>query len=131
MEITAAHPLQDAWLDFSYQSLAKYFEKTRGYVYVAVNDARPDWLKVGKTTNLSRRLAQLNHAGILGLTRIVFYHETRDRHWLELKTHRILQEMGFERQKEFFRAPLVQVQNIITGLEETDKLKFHSAGYYG
>jgi len=131
MDITASHPLQDAWLDFSYKSLQWHFERTRGFVYAAANDAMPGWLKVGKTQNLQQRIEQLNHAGVLGRTRIVFYLETQDRHWLESATHRWLKASGVESQKEFFKTSLDMVQAGICSLEARDKQLFSIAGFYG
>jgi T5orf172 domain len=64
-----------------------------GHVYILENKRIPTLVKVGKTNDLSRRLAELNsHAGMGGKWEVAGYVIVEDMTRLELETHRALRE---------------------------------------
>lgn len=97
-----AHVLSDDWQDFAFASLADYWQRQSGHLYVAVNPVTPSVYKVGKTRlDPVLRMHGLNNEAVVGSFICVQSWAVHDRHALETAAHKSLRHL--ERHKEFFR----------------------------
>jgi hypothetical protein len=91
-----------------------------GLVYVAVNSAFPDWVKVGRTTRPpAERMAELSSATGVPVPYVLAYHQSfADCVQAELDVHRILDEQGLRvaANREFFHAAPAHVIEVVRRL---------------
>jgi len=73
-----------------------------GIVYVLTNPAFPDYVKVGKTANLERRLRELDTTGVPLPFRCVYAVEVEDEALVERLVHHVFADHLTRRKWEFF-----------------------------
>lgn len=130
--MTAIQALDDTgrWAAFAQASLRAYFEARQGRVYLARNSAHPTYVKVGKTRLMPEaRMAALNTEGVVGQTDCLAALEVHDRHHCETAAHRLLSR--YPRHKEFFEAPVPEVERLCRQAFEVDLLHFFEQGLEG
>lgn len=100
--------------------------KEQGYIYVLVNSAMPDLVKVGKTTRKpSDRANELS--GVTGIpTPFIVAYELKVKNCSEAEkfVHAFLSNNGFRvsNNREFFKAPAYEAVNAILALPESLKM---------
>jgi hypothetical protein len=121
------HPEQ--WKAFFERSLKKLFEDRAGYLYIASNDEKPGWLKVGKT-RLSplERMEALNNEAVTGTIHCEFALAVHDRHYCETEAHKWLESKAHLRKKEFFQVSLDTAREACFRVAEEDFLVLAEAG---
>ena len=80
------------------------FEKKYGFVYVLKNSSLPNWVKIGRTNNVDRRIRELN----TGLPSPFFLHKSwvmNDEVTAEKICHESLANIRTQHGTEFFSVP--------------------------
>jgi len=105
-EISKKHPLHkagrfksldDAWSHNVIESVSQ------GEVYIIVNDAWPDWVKVGKAVNSDDRLNGYQTSAPFRDYRVVAKLPTDDRHNKEKEMHKVFEHFAEDRKGEWFK----------------------------
>lgn len=105
-EISKKHPLHkagrfksldDAWSHNVIESVSQ------GEVYIIVNDAWPDWVKVGKAVNSDDRLNGYQTSAPFRDYRVVAKLLTDDRHNKEKEMHKVFEHFAEDRKGEWFK----------------------------
>lgn len=122
--------LADEWADFAQESMARHFERVRGYVYLISGHAQAGLVKVGQTRKApTERAKTLYTAAVLLPLHVLDAWAVHDRHWVEREAHRQLTRSGVPRAKEFFSADLPQLRACIARVIEEDKQRFRAQGF--
>lgn len=123
--------LGDDWLDFTYESLGAYFQRSAGTVYIVSTPAYPGLVKVGKTQrSVQERLQSLNNESVVLPFVANEAIRVHDRHWVEVCAHRVLKAQGLHQHKEFFSTSSEHASAVIRQAADTDKRIFQSMGLY-
>ena len=113
--IPSSHPLHkpgryksldDAW------SHTKIESTTLGEVYIIVNDAWPEWVKVGKAVSADDRLNGYQTSSPFRDYRVIAALATEDRHSKEREMHKAFEHFASERKGEWFKIDRVKAINI-------------------
>lgn len=105
-EISKKHPLHkpgryksldDAWSHNKIESI------DQGEVYIIINTAWPDWVKVGKAVSSSDRLNGYQTSSPFRDYEIVATLATDNRHTKEREMHKIFEHFSEERKGEWFK----------------------------
>ena len=113
--ISKSHPLHkpgryksldDAWSHSQIEST------TQGEVYVIVNDAWPEWVKVGKASIAEDRLNGYQTSSPFRDYSIIATLTTADRHDKEKEMHKAFTHFADERRGEWFKIDRVKAINI-------------------
>ena len=105
-EISKKHPLHkagryksldDAWSHNKIESI------NEGEVYIIVNDAWKDWVKVGKAVSSSDRLNGYQTSSPFRDYKVVATLTTDNRHTKEKEMHKIFEHFAEERMGEWFK----------------------------
>ena len=105
-EVSKNHPLykpgrykalDDAW---SHQQIER---TTEGEVYIIVNDAWKDWVKVGKAVSSSDRLNGYQTSSPFRDYKVIATLTTDNRHTKEKEMHKIFEHFAEERKGEWFK----------------------------
>jgi hypothetical protein len=124
------HPLGDDWMDFAITSLATYFSRVKGHVYIAQTPQYPEIFKVGKTARPpDERIAELNNEAVLIDFRPIKVYCVHDRHRIERDAHKRLTSLKIPRLKEFFKAPALTLDLHITNVIAEDLRLFEQQGF--
>lgn len=75
---------------------------TRGIIYVLTNPAMPDMVKIGKTTNLEKRLSSLYRTGVPLPFECIYAKEVEDMDFVESKLHAAFNSKRVNARREFF-----------------------------
>jgi hypothetical protein len=87
----------------------------RGLVYILENEAMPGIIKVGMTTNLARRITELNNCTAVPLPFRCRYAATvEDPQFVEMRLHAAFAPHRLSSRREFFRVP---VECVIAAIE--------------
>ncbi len=114
-EISKKHPLHkpgryksldDAW------SHKQINSTTQGEVYVIVNDAWPEWVKVGKASIAEDRLNGYQTSSPFRDYSLIATLTTDDRHGKEKEMHKAFTHFAEERRGEWFKIDKVKAINI-------------------
>jgi hypothetical protein len=114
-EISKKHPLHkpgryksldDAW------SHTKIESTTQGEVYVIVNDAWPEWVKVGKASIAEDRLNGYQTSSPFRDYSIIATLTAEDRHVKEKEMHKAFTHFADERRGEWFKIDRIKAINI-------------------
>lgn len=104
-----------------------------GFVYVAANTHQfgpSNTYKIGRTNDLVRRMDELSRpTGVLGRYRVLFFEPPEDPVALERAVHERLAHCRVEQGKEFFRAKLEEVKQVIRASVRQVDEKRHSARF--
>jgi hypothetical protein len=104
--IPSSHPLHkpgryksldDAWSHNKIESV------NEGEVYIIVNTAWPDWVKVGKAVNSDDRLNGYQTSSPFRDYKVAAKMPTNDRHTKEREMHKIFEHFADERRGEWFK----------------------------
>lgn len=98
--------LDDAW------SHTKIESTTLGEVYIIVNDAWPDWVKVGKAVSSDDRLNGYQTSSPFRDYRVIATLATEDRHSKEREMHKAFDHFASDRKGEWFKIDRVKAINI-------------------
>lgn len=95
-------------------------EVTQGIVYVLVNDAFEDYVKIGKTTNLEQRLRSLDNTSVPLPFRCVYAVMVADMDAIEKLAHNAFADHRTRSNREFFEIDPMRVISALkmTGGEE-------------
>lgn len=113
--ISKSHPLHkpgryksldDAWSHSQIESTSQ------GEVYAIVNDAWPDWIKVGKASIAEDRLNGYQTSSPFRDCSIIATLYTEDRHSKEREMHKVFQHFAKERRSEWFKIDKIKAINI-------------------
>lgn len=105
-EVSKKHPLHkagryksldDAWSHNTIESVSE------GEVYIIVNDAWKDWVKVGKAVSSSDRLNGYQTSSPFRDYKVVATLTTDNRHTKEREMHKIFEHFAEERMGEWFK----------------------------
>ena len=104
--IPSSHPLHkpgryksldDAWSHNKIESV------NEGEVYIIVNTAWPDWVKVGKAVNSDDRLNGYQTSSPFRDYKVAAKMPTKDRHTKEREMHKIFEHFAEDRKGEWFK----------------------------
>ena len=93
---------------------ALYDNQKAGHVYVIINDAWPEWVKIGKAVDAQDRLNGYQTSSPMRDYRLVYSIYIEDRHKAEKNAHKLSESIA-ERKGEWFK---MSNEQAITGLEE-------------
>ena len=93
---------------------------TSGIVYVLINPAMPGYVKIGKTTNLIQRIAQLNNESVPEPFVCTYAAYVPDRHKVEQLLHAIFDERRATKDREFFKIDPDDVRQVIALMSHED-----------
>jgi hypothetical protein len=83
-------------------------------IYIMVNDAMPDYIKIGKTNDLERRLADLDWTNLPLPFRIYYAARVDDMDFAERKIHDIFADHRIRSNREFFK---VNPERVVSALK--------------
>ena len=87
-----------------------------GVVYVIVNSAFENYVKIGKTTNLQQRLRSLDNTSVPLPFRCLYAVEVDDENHVEHLLHQVFADHGTRTTREFFE---VDAQRVIAAMKLT------------
>jgi hypothetical protein len=87
-----------------------------GIVYVLVNPAFENYVKIGKTTNLEQRLKSLDNTSVPLPFRCVYAVEVNDESYIERLLHQTFADFRTRKTREFFD---VDAQRVISAMKLT------------
>jgi hypothetical protein len=87
-----------------------------GFIYLLVNPAFPEWVKVGKTIDTKRRLRNYQTGDPFRLYRLVKVWPTPDRHRDEALAELYLEWGAVDQQGEWFRTTAEQAIRLLDPL---------------
>lgn len=91
-----------------------------GIVYVLINPAMPGYVKIGKTTDLVRRIAQLNNEAVPEPFICVYAAHVVDRHKVERVLHTIFESHRSTKDREFFRINPEDARQVLALMSHDD-----------
>lgn len=129
--VLRSHPLADDWLDYAYQGLKDYFQRSAGFIYCAAPSSLHSVIKVGKTA-LSPlcRVDALNTEAVIEPLTLLSAFYVHDRHWLELRIHRHLTLTGKHHKKEFFYTSIQEVSELLNEEQSIDLKRLAKFGFF-
>jgi hypothetical protein len=98
--------LDDAWSHSQIESTKE------GEVYAIVNDAWPEWIKVGKASIAEDRLNGYQTSSPFRDYSIIATLSTEDRHSKEREMHKVFEHFSRERRGEWFKIDKLKAINI-------------------
>jgi hypothetical protein len=98
--------LDDAWSHSQIESTKE------GEVYAIVNDAWPEWIKVGKASIAEDRLNGYQTSSPFRDYSIIATLSTEDRHSKEREMHKVFEHFSKERRGEWFKIDKLKAINI-------------------
>ena len=104
--------LDDAW------SHNKIESTKEGEVYVILNNAWPEWVKVGKAVSSEDRLNGYQTSSPFRDYRIAYTVKVEDRHIAEKLLHRLFETKSAERRGEWFKIDKEMAGEIFNGYRE-------------
>lgn len=123
-EVSKKHALYKAgryksFGDAAFASLQKDQQISEGYVYAIVNDAWPEWVKIGKAVDAEDRLNGYQTSSPMRDYRLVHSVYFEDRHKAEREAHHTAETYGGrQRQGEWFKITSQQAITILDNLDE-------------
>ena len=124
-EISKKHPLHkpgryksldDAWSHNKIESI------DQGEVYIIINTAWPDWVKVGKAVSSSDRLNGYQTSSPFRDYEIVATLATDNRHTKEREMHKIFEHFSEERKGEWFKIDRITAIKLFNYQIKGDKI---------
>ena len=88
----------------------------KGVVYCLTNPSIPDYVKIGKTTNLEQRLKDLDNTSVPLPFECIYAVEVHDHHEVEKLLHQAFADMRTRKTREFFE---VGAQRVIAAMKLT------------
>lgn len=113
--------LDDAW------SHEKIESTKEGEVYAIINDAWPEWVKIGKAVSTADRLNGYQTSSPFRDYKIAYYIETPNRHKSERALHKLIEGVADERIGEWFKVDVKEVKYIFDIYYEGQKDEFATA----
>jgi hypothetical protein len=121
---------KEGWyLSLSDSSAEKDQRNKEGNVYIAVNPAWPDMLKIGMTDDLEKRLSGLNTGVPYRDTTYAYTVEVKDMQKAEKLAHRLAEDVCSFRFNEWFRMPVDKAMKILDSLED-DQVKLIQGDFW-
>lgn len=110
---------KEGWyISLNDSSAEKNQRNKEGHVYIAVNPAWPDMLKIGMTDDLEKRLSGLNTGVPYRDTTYAYTVEVKDMQKAEKLAHRLAEDVCSFRFNEWFRMPVDKAIKILDSLED-------------
>ena len=103
-------------LDIGLSSLRRYSKTKEGYVYILSNPAWPGWIKVGMAVDAQDRCNSYQTSSPFRDYTLHYSILCTDRRKDEQIAHKHLEGMSSERRGEWFKVPVDQAQESITGI---------------
>jgi len=93
-----------------------------GYVYIIINKAWPDWVKIGMATDVKERLKQFQTASPHRDYEVAYSVYSVDRAVSESEAHAEAKLLGYKCNKEWFNMTVAEAKNILDNLNGCDGL---------
>ena len=77
---------------------------SRGYIYIAINEAMPGFVKIGQTRSLDGRLKSLYASSVPYPFAYYYAAKVIDPEWVESKLHEAFADRRASSNREFFRS---------------------------
>jgi len=94
---------------------------TEGYIYIAVNPAWPDMLKIGMTEDRDSRKSSLNTSVPYRDTTYAYTVKVKNMREAEMLAHKLAEEVCSLRLNEWFRMPVEQAIEILKSLNDENR----------
>ena len=108
---------------------SKKSKNLEGHIYIAINPAWPDMLKIGMTDDLERRKSSLNTSVPYRDTTYAYTVEVKDMQKAERLAHKLAEEVCSFRMGEWFRISVDKAKKILDNLE-SDNIKFIQGSFW-
>jgi len=118
--ISKSHPLHKAgryrsFEDAAFSSLVGYKTNPEGAVYAVVNEAWPEWIKVGKAVDAEDRLKSYQTGSPYRNYKLIHSVKVDNRNEKEVEAHNKLAEQ-YEQRNEWFKCSEAEVKEILKEL---------------
>ena len=115
--VSRKHPLWKAgnyksFNDAAFSSLVNYESSTEGEVYIIVNNAWPEWVKIGMAIDSEDRLKGYQTGSPMRDYKLVYSVYTKDRRKTEAQAHRSAEVIA-ERRGEWFKMSVGEAKECI------------------
>jgi len=116
--ISRTHPLYKAgryksFNDAAFSSFTNYKRVNKGEVYIIVNEAWPEWVKVGKAVSSLDRLASYQTSAPLRDYKLFCAVPVDNRHEFEVDCHAALKSAGLDFKNEWFKTTPQKAKEIM------------------
>ena len=91
-----------------------FTDYSKGYLYIIINDAWPDWCKIGLAEDVEKRLAGYQTASPFRDYRVGYSVYTQQMNSLETLLHTMLEAIGYERKNEWIKIPINEAIALMT-----------------
>jgi hypothetical protein len=118
--ISVKHPLhkpgryatfEDAW---SHEELDRV---STGHIYLVINPAWPEWVKLGMAVDAHDRLRSFNTSSPFRDYEVAYHIAVKDKRQTEKSAHRLLGMIAKDRKGEWFKVPLDKAVEVLDQLE--------------
>lgn len=121
--IPQSHPLWKAgrytsFNEAAFSSFTNYNKTTKGDVYLITNNAWPEWIKVGKAGDSEDRLKGYQTSDPFRSYELKHSVTVNNRHKAEVKAHKALELLSYDRKNEWFKVELETAIRCIEALSE-------------
>jgi len=103
------------------EEVNKKTKNLQGYIYIAVNPAWPDMLKIGMTDDRDSRKSSLNTSVPYRDTTYAYTVKVSNMREAEKLAHKLAEEVCSLKLNEWFRMPVEQAIEILNSLNVTDR----------
>jgi len=115
--VSRKHPLwkvgnYKSFNDAAFSSLVNYESSTEGEVYIVVNNAWPEWVKIGMAIDSEDRLKSYQTGSPMRDYKLVYSVSTKDRRKTEAEAHRSASVIA-ERRGEWFKMSIGEAKECI------------------
>ena len=121
--VSRKHPLwkignYKSFNDAAFSSFINYAKSTFGDVYLIINTAWPEWIKVGKAIDASDRLKSYQTGDPFRSYQLHHSVTMNNRHAGEVKAHKALEALSEDRRNEWFKVDLTTAVRCIEAINE-------------
>ena len=104
--------------DAAFSSFVNYASSPEGDVYIIINKAWPEWVKIGKAIDAKDRLKSYQTGDPLRAYELYHSVAKENRHTAEVKAHKALEALSEDRKNEWFKVDLTTAVNCIEAQDE-------------
>lgn len=92
-----------------------------GCVYIIINPAWPEWIKIGKARKVDERCKGLQTSSPFRDYEVVYFIRTRRYHRLEEVAHKAIEKIAKERRNEWFKINIEEAKKVLDKLNRNHK----------
>ena len=104
--------------DAAFSSFVNYASSPEGDVYIIINKAWPEWVKIGKAIDAKDRLKSYQTGDPLRAYELYHSVAKENRHTAEVKAHKALEALSEDRKNEWFKVDLATAVSCIEATYE-------------